>query len=54
MGLRTTVEIVEMERNQWILERFNRYLVFDDEQDMEVGGRKMFRMTSGFLFCASE
>lgn len=54
MGPRTGVEIVEMEINQWILEKFNRYLVFGDEWNMEVRGRKVFRMTPGFLLCATE
>lgn len=36
--------LVEMERNQWIPGRFNRYLTgFDDELDVDVKERKTFR-----------
>lgn len=45
MGPRAGVMVVEMERNQLIPERFNRYLTgFGDGLNMEMRERKMFRM----------
>lgn len=50
MRPKTGVMTVEMERNWWIPERFNRYLTgLGDGLDIEVREQTMFRMTVRFL-----